>query len=176
MLFYVIFHLYAGRTEKLMKRSNIVRKMLKQGWMLKSQDFSTFSELRISSWLMLFVGKLHNAHLFQIDSDLVLSNVTPATQRSRSSWIRLGPRSRRWSKVCWHCQVYCQNPTGIEPSTPWTNWFSASSLEAVTIRDQTSSELTSHRLAIWTRQPTGSEAGTDGQKKSKFILCGIGRS
>ena len=30
--------------------------------------------------VMLFVGKLHSAHLFQIDSELVLSNATPATQ------------------------------------------------------------------------------------------------
>ena len=34
--------------------------------------------------VMLFVGKLHRAHLFQIDSDLVLSDAT-ATQGSRSS-------------------------------------------------------------------------------------------
>ena len=49
---------------------------------------------------MLFVGKLHSAHLFQIDSELVLSYATPATQESRQSWIRLEPGSRRWSKVC----------------------------------------------------------------------------
>ena len=38
---------------------------------------------------MLFVGKLHSAHLFQIDSELVLSNATPSTQELRQSWIRL---------------------------------------------------------------------------------------
>ena len=31
----------------------------------------------------LFVGKLYSAHLFQIDSELVLSNATLATQGSR---------------------------------------------------------------------------------------------
>ena len=35
---------------------------------------------------MLSVGKLHSTYLFQIDSDLVLSNVTPTTQGSRTSW------------------------------------------------------------------------------------------
>ena len=35
--------------------------------------------------MTLIVGKLHSAHLFQIDSELVLSNVTPATQESRRS-------------------------------------------------------------------------------------------
>ena len=39
--------------------------------------------------VMLFVGKLHSAHLFQIDSELVLSNATPSTQELRQSWIRL---------------------------------------------------------------------------------------
>ena len=29
--------------------------------------------------VMLFVGKLHSAHLFQIDSEFVLSNATPFT-------------------------------------------------------------------------------------------------
>ena len=31
--------------------------------------------------VMLFVGKLHSAHLFQIDSEFVLSNATPATHK-----------------------------------------------------------------------------------------------
>ena len=30
---------------------------------------------------MLFVGKLPSAHLFQIDSEFVLSNATPATHK-----------------------------------------------------------------------------------------------
>ena len=32
---------------------------------------------------MLFVGKLHSTYLFQIDSDLVLSNATPAAGHTR---------------------------------------------------------------------------------------------
>ena len=70
---------------------------------LDAEESGFWSILRaVNLWtdVMLFVGKLHSAHLFQIDSELVLSNATPATQGSRSSWIKLGPRSRRWSKVC----------------------------------------------------------------------------
>ena len=38
--------------------------------------------------VMLFVGKLHSAHLFQIDSDLVLSDATPATQTTSSNRMK----------------------------------------------------------------------------------------
>ena len=54
--------------------------------------------------VMLFVGKLHSAHLFQIDSELLLSNATPATQESNSG-------TRRWKRKeeeSWRrCQCCC---------------------------------------------------------------------
>ena len=54
--------------------------------------------------VMLFVGKLHSAHLFQIDSELLLSNATPATQGSNSG-------TRRWKRKeeeSWRrCQCCC---------------------------------------------------------------------
>ena len=37
---------------------------------------------------MLFVGKLHSAHLFQINSDLVLSDATLATQTTSSNRMK----------------------------------------------------------------------------------------
>jgi len=38
--------------------------------------------------VMLFVGKLHSAYLFQIDSDLVLSDATPSTQTTSSNRMK----------------------------------------------------------------------------------------
>ena len=58
--------------------------------------------------VMLFIGKLHSAHLFQIDSELVLSNATPATQESRQSWIRLEPGSRLVRAVIFPSEEACQ--------------------------------------------------------------------
>ena len=104
MIFYVTFDQHAGRTKKLLKHSNIVRKQARRRcwnkagcWRVKISVHSLSCESQAD--VMLFVGKLHSAHLFQIESDLVLCNATPAIQGSRQSWIRLGPRSRRWSRV-----------------------------------------------------------------------------
>ena len=86
-----------------MKPSNIVRKQARRRcwnkagcWRVKIILIPLSCDSQAD--VMLFVGKLHRAHLFQIDSDLVLSDAT-ATQGSRSSWMRLGQRSRRLSKV-----------------------------------------------------------------------------
>ena len=92
-LFYVIFHLHAGKTEILMKYSNIVRKQARRRfwiragcWRVKISVHSLSCESQAD--VMLFVGKLHSDHLFQIDSDLVLSDARPATQTTSSNRMK----------------------------------------------------------------------------------------
>ena len=92
-LFYVIFHQHAGRTEKLMKRSNIVRKQARRRcwnkagcWRVNISVHSLSCESQAD--VMLSVGKLHSARLFQIDSDLVLSDATPARQTTSSNRMK----------------------------------------------------------------------------------------
>ena len=119
---------------------------------------------------MLFVGKLHSARLFQIDSELVLSNATPSTQELRQSWIRLETGGG----------VKCVNIVKFKAKTqqelnlrrheliigfqhlPWKRYNR--------IRKQISSEVTPNRLAKWARQLNGSQAGTAKRTKMATYL------
>ena len=109
-LFYIIFHVYAGRTEILIKQSDIIRKnmletsknwTLKQGWMLMSKiSCNLFGGWNFKPTLCCLWANYMAVICF---SDLVLCNktprgkVTPSMHGSRPSRTRLGPRSRRWS-------------------------------------------------------------------------------
>ena len=73
------FRLDAGRTDILIKQSNIVRiniletsknKTLKQGWMLKSQSYCNFFYLKLQADVVPFTA-------FICFSDLVLCNKPP---------------------------------------------------------------------------------------------------
>ena len=57
--------------------------------------------------VMLFVGKLHSARLFQIDSELVLSNATLATQ----GWNSGTRRRKRKEEESWR---RCEGCCGVE--------------------------------------------------------------
>ena len=47
----------------------------------ESRFWSILWAVNLWTDVMLFVGKLHSAHLFQIDSEFVLSNATLATHK-----------------------------------------------------------------------------------------------
>ena len=60
----------------------------------ESRFWSILWAVNLWTDVMLFVGKLHSARLFQIDSELVLSNATPATQGSRRELDKIGTKKQ----------------------------------------------------------------------------------
>ena len=99
--------------------------------------------MKLLAYVVLFVGKLHSDHLFQwpfvVQQDALREGDAGQTG-IKTKLDKIGTKKQEVEQIV---RVLCWNPTGNEPSTPWPNRISASSLEAVKHKfpDQISSEV-----------------------------------
>ena len=144
--------------------------MLKQGWMLKSQDFGQFSELWISglTWCCLLAN-----YTALVCFRLTVSLCWATRRRPHNDQDWVGKDWNQEAGVLTLSSLTSNAKTQQELNLrrheligfqhlPWKRYNR--------IRKQISSEVTPHRLAKWARQLNGSQAGTAKRTKMATYL------